>query len=239
MAPTDPPGYCFPDISANGAERCSARIASPSHFRRMPPGACDADGRRGKYRTARSSEQARVDLEQEAYCRGFSDGEKSGFAQGERAATDAARGRLDLLLESLRHLLAELEGLQRSACRDLEKELVHLAIGVARKIVGREVQANAETVAGIVREALSRVEHAERITIRMNPGDLDGLAELKPGILDSLADPGRVHFEADGSISSGGCRIESDSGDIDARLEQRFKVVEDAFRTELNKDDGK
>jgi flagellar assembly protein FliH len=178
-----------------------------------------------------------VDLEQEAYCRGFSDGEKNGFAQGERAAADAAKSRLEPLLEGLRHVLAELESLQRRACHDLENELVHLALGVARKIVGREVQVNAETVAGIVRDALSRVEHAEQITIRMNPADLECLVELKPRILDGLADAGRARFEADASISSGGCRIESDSGDIDARTEQRFKIVEDAFRAEWNKDE--
>jgi flagellar assembly protein FliH len=101
------------------------------------------------------------------------------------------------------------------------------------------VQADAEVVAGIVRDALSRVEHAEQITIRMNPADMDGLDALKPGILDSLADAGRARFEADASISSGGCRIESDCGDIDARIEQRFKVVEDAFRSEWNKDEHK
>lgn len=238
MAPMDPPGYCFPDISANGAERCSGRSASPSAFRRLPPGASEGDGQRGKSRTARSPAQVRVDLEQEAYCRGFSDGEKNGFAQGESTAADAARSRLEPLLESLRHLLAELESLQRRACHDLEKELVHLALGVARKIVGREVQADAEAVAGIVRDALSRVEHAEQVSIRMNPADLDGLAELKPRMLDGLADPGRARFEADASISPGGCRIESDGGDIDARIEQRFKIVEDAFRTEWNKEAG-
>jgi len=239
MAPMDPSGYCFPDLSANGAKRCSERSASPPAFRRLPPGASEADGRRGKSRLARSPEQVRVDLEQEAYCRGFSDGEKNGFAQGELAAADAAKSRLEPMLESLRLLLAELEGLQRTACHDLEKELVHLAVGVARKIVGREVQADPETVAGIVRDALSRVEHAERITIRMNSGDMECLAELKPRILDTLADAGRAHFEADASISPGGCRIESDSGDIDARIEQRFKVVEDAFQSEWNKDERK
>jgi flagellar assembly protein FliH len=177
-----------------------------------------------------------VDLEQEAYCRGFADGEKNGFVQGERAAGEAAKNRLEPLLESLRRLLAEVEGWQIRACRDLEKELVQLALGVARKIVGRELQVDPQTVAGIVRDVLSRVEHAEQITIRMNPADLDCLEELKPRILESLADAGRARFEADASISSGGCRVESDCGDIDARIEQRFKVVEDAFRSEWDKD---
>jgi flagellar biosynthesis/type III secretory pathway protein FliH len=237
MAPMDPPGYCFPNISANGAERCSVRSASPPAFRRLPPGASEADCRRGKSRMVRSAEQSRVDLEQEAYCRGFSDGEKNGFTQGERAASEAVERRLEPLLEGLQQLLAELESLQSRACHDLENELVHLALGVARRIVGREVQVDPQVVAGIIRDALSRVEHAEQITIRMNPADMDCLAELKPGILDSLADAGRARFEADASVSSGGCRIESDSGDIDARIEQRFQIVEDAFQAEWNKDE--
>jgi flagellar biosynthesis/type III secretory pathway protein FliH len=70
----------------------------------------------------------------------------------------------------------------------------------------------------------------------MNPADLDCLEELKPRILESLADAGRARFEADASIRTGGCRVESDCGDIDARIEQRFKVVEDAFRSEWDKD---
>jgi flagellar assembly protein FliH len=178
-------------------------------------------------------------LEQESYCRGFADGERNGFAQGEHAAAEDAKSRLEPLLESLRHLLADLESLQRRFCHDLEKELVDLAIGVARKIVGREVQTNAEAVAGIVQDAFNRVEHAERITIRMNPGDMERLAELNPRFFDSLAAAGRARFEADASISSGGCRVESDGGDIDARIEQRFKVVEEAFRSEWNKDEPK
>jgi flagellar assembly protein FliH len=173
-----------------------------------------------------------VDLEQEAYCRGFSDGEKSGFEQGERAGLEGATGRLEQLLKSLEQLLSDLEGLRRRACHDLEKEMVQLALGVARKIVGRDVQTDVETVAAVVRDALSRVEHAERITIRMNPGDMQRLAELKPRLLDELADAGRARFEADAGISSGGCRVESDSGEIDARIEQRFKVVEEAFQAE-------
>jgi flagellar biosynthesis/type III secretory pathway protein FliH len=133
-----------------------------------------------------------VDLEQDAYCRGFSDGEKSGFEQGERAGLEAAAGRMEGLLKSLEQMLSDLENLQRRACHDLEKEMVRLALEVARKVVGREVQTDVETVAGIVRDAVSRVEHAEHITIRMNPEDMQRLAELNPRRLDALAEAGRT-----------------------------------------------
>jgi flagellar assembly protein FliH len=201
----------------------------------MAPGVTAAGLRPGKPGGARSPWSARVDVEQDAYCRGFSDGEKSGFDRGERAGQEAAAERLDGLLKSLAQQLSDLAHLQRRACRDLENEMVRLALDVARKVVGREVQIDVETVAGIVREAVNRVEHAENITIRMNPADLQRLAEQRPRLAGELAEAGRVRFEADASISCGGCRVESDSGDIDARLEQRFKIVEAAFDAEWNK----
>jgi flagellar biosynthesis/type III secretory pathway protein FliH len=204
----------------------------------MAPGVAAAGLKPSKPRGAQSPWSARVDIEQDAYCRGFSDGEKSGFGQGERAGQEAAAEQLDGVLKSLAQQLSDLAHLQRRACRDLEKEMVRLALDVARKLVGREVQTDVETVAGIVREAVNRVEHAENITIRMNPADLQRLAELRPRLPEELAEAGRVRFEADASISSGGCRVESDSGDIDARLEQRFKIVEAAFEAEWSKNDA-
>jgi flagellar assembly protein FliH len=129
-------------------------------------------------------------------------------------------------------MLAELEALQRRECRHFEKELVDLALAVARKIVGREVAVNPEAVAGMLRDALSRIEHAGSLSIRMHPDDLQRLADVQPRLLEGLADPARVRFEADPAISAGGCFIESEAGDIDARLEHRFRVLEDAFRAE-------
>jgi flagellar biosynthesis/type III secretory pathway protein FliH len=55
-------------------------------------------------------------------------------------------------------------------------------------------------------------------------------------MLAEITDSERVRFEGDAAISCGGCRIESDSGDIDARLERQLKAVEAAFQSEWNKE---
>jgi flagellar assembly protein FliH len=178
------------------------------------------------------------EVEQAAYCRGFADGERNGYEQGERAGNEAARKELASLLQGLKHLLQELEGLRRREARGFEKELVELALAVARKVVGREVAAQPEGVAHLLRDALGRIEHAGPLTIRMNPSDLELLAGEQAQVLEGLADPGRVRFEADASLSAGGCVIESDAGDIDARVEQRFHIVEEALREEAHMNAG-
>jgi len=78
------------------------------------------------------------EIEQAALLRGFSDGERGGYEQGERAGGEAVRKHLESVLQSLGRLLEELESLRRREARNFEKELVELVLDVARKVVGQE-----------------------------------------------------------------------------------------------------
>jgi flagellar assembly protein FliH len=176
------------------------------------------------------------DAEQQAYCRGFGDGERKGHELGQQAGLESAMQKLDSLLTGCHKLLGELGELHRQACRDVEADLAQLALAVARKIVGRDASLGPEAVTRIIRQALGQVEHAGRITIKLNPADLALLADMKPQLLSGLPEAGRAVFEADEGIARGGCLIETDEGEVDARIERQFQVVEEAFRAELDKE---
>lgn len=233
---TLPSFYCFPDIS-----RKEGRTAAPSAriqpgFQRLAPGP-SPDGSRlrplggiANGRLGAAPHPHAEDLEQAAFCRGFSDGEKKGYEQGERDGRDAALKQIEPVLQSLRQMLAELESLRRRESRNLETELVELALAVARKVVGREVAVRPDTIAHLLHEAIGHLEHAGALTVRLNPADLERLSDLSSQVLNGLTDPGRVRFEADASLSVGGCFIESEAGDMDVRLEQQLRVVEEAFQ---------
>lgn len=223
--------YCFPDISRKaGRAAFSAKRSSPG-FERLAPGP-RPDGPRPRPFGSVTSAGAHVpaeDLEQAAFCRGFSDGEKKGYAQGEHDGREAAMKQISPVLQSLQQMLSELESLRRRESRNLESELVELALAVARKVVGREVTTHPDSVAQLLRDAVGRLEHAGTLTIRMNPGDLDRMSDASSQLLNGLVDPGRIRFEADASISVGGCFIESEAGAVDARIEQRLRIVEEAI----------
>jgi flagellar assembly protein FliH len=227
MAPSDIPCYCFPELDADPALRGPASAQAEANFRRSPvgsgAGAClpGAGGRRGS---------RLEDIEQQAYCRGYGDGERIGREQGEKTGAESSAQRIDPLLTSLEGMLAGLEELRRRTLEELEAEVVQLALAVARKITLREVRLDTDALAGILREALGRVELAEEFTVRMHPDDMARLSELKPRLIEDLLAAGRGRFEADPAIVSGGCLIETDRGAIDARLEQQLQVVEEAFR---------
>jgi len=222
--------YLFPELSRQKSDRALAAANPKPGFRRTGlgslPGAC------GESEIGLPVQ----DAEQQAYCRGFGDGERKGHELGEQAGLESAMQKLESLLTGGHKLLCELGELHRQTCRDVEADLVQLALAVARKIVGRDVSLGPDAVTRIIREALTRVEHAGRITIKLNPADLELLADIKPQLLSGLPEAGRAVFEADEGIARGGCLIETDEGEVDARIERQFQVVEEAFRTELDKE---
>ena len=238
------PFYCFPDISRRESRGASLPERVPPAIQRLALGHRSAGPRSQRLASLdplRAETPARTsveDAEQAAFCRGFSDGERKGYAQGESDGRAAALKQTEPVLQALRQLLTELEALRRREARHLEKEAVELALAVARKVVGQEIAARPEDVASLVRDGIRRLEHAGVLTIRMNPADLERMSDVPSQLLDGLADPGRVRFEADASISAGGCFIESEAGAVDARVERRFQVVQEALRAEARADAG-
>ncbi len=223
-------GYTFPEIGEAAVEAETRRGSSAVRFQRTAPGraACP-----GSALDRASGHRTPADLEQEAYCRGFTDGEASGYAKGERSGTERAAAELTPLVTALRGILAELQGLRERSLREAEREIVLFALEVARRVVGREVRAGAEVTAAIVSGVLRRLEHAERILLRLNPADLERLERGQAELLAQWTAGGRVRLEADPAVPPGGCLADSDAGEIDARLERCFAVVENALLEEF------
>lgn len=232
--------YLFPELSRARTGRAHTDPAAGCGFRRtaVSPAPGSPAGAPTALHRPDALPAGLEEIEQRAYCRGFDDGARSGFAQGETAGSEAAIQRLSQALDACRNLAAELEGLRRKTAAELETEIVQLTLAIARKILCREPLIAPETVAGVVRQALSRIEHGDRFTIRLHPEDLKVLAELSPPLTAGRPDADRTRFEADAAITRGGCLILTDSGEVDARLEHQLQVVEEAFRAERDQGGG-
>ena len=167
------------------------------------------------------------DIETEAYIRGFNKGEKAGF--------DAAGERIDSLQAMLTGAIEELGRIQKQIQQDGEKEIVDLALVVAERVVRQELHANREAISAVVREALKKVEHQQAIVIRMNPADIQFLDQSQLPFADNgdQSNRNRFRIEADESISRGGCFIETESGDVDARIETQIEIIKAAFREKI------
>ncbi len=158
-----------------------------------------------------------------------------GFAKGERDALESAKRIFEPPIKSLEKALLELERVKEEICFNAEKETVELALAIAKKIVGHEVMTNRELVLRVVKEALKKVADHDRITVRINPSDLEVCRNAKFQLSDLIDNNESISFEEDDKIVRGGCVIETNLGDIDARIQKQLCVVEETFKSELQK----
>lgn len=171
----------------------------------------------------------------QAYQSGFNDGFEKGTTEGEQAGFELASRKIEPLLDSLKQGLLQLNNLRQATYQKIEKEVVDLALAIARKVICREIEVDKEVVVCVAREALAKVEDPGKINIKMNPSDLQLISETKHQFSELIGNIDNVTLEAEENIQSGGCVIETDLGEIDARIEKQLQAVEESFRNALAK----
>jgi flagellar assembly protein FliH len=152
---------------------------------------------------------------------------ENGFHQGEKAGMEIAERKMEVMMRRYADAILEVNRLRSSLYVQIEREVVKLAIAVAKKIVHREIQVDRDIIQTLVRVALGHVAEKSSVTIHLNPTDYNYLLELRAELSQS---EGRdIALLSDKSIERGGCLIQTDCGDIDARVQEEFREVEHAF----------
>jgi flagellar assembly protein FliH len=166
-------------------------------------------------------EAARQEAEQikaKAQTVGEKEGRKSGLEkiQREMAANLAEAARILAVAEEERQL----------RILSSEAELLKLADGIAAKILNAELTLNPDARLGMVKAILSKFTAANRYRIRMNPADLEELAvDVVPELQSVFGEPKVIGTEADPSLGRGECFIETDHGNIDARIRTQMELI--------------
>ncbi len=166
---------------------------------------------------------------QKGFAEGLREGENTGFEQGTQ--------KIEPLVSSIRDALIQLGRIREETYQHIEKEVVELALAIAQKVICREITTDKETVLCVAKEALAKVDDPGKIKIKMSPSDLQFINETRYQLSNLVSDIDNVTFEAEESIQSGGCVIETDLGEIDARIERQLQAVEESFRNAMERAD--
>jgi flagellar assembly protein FliH len=144
-----------------------------------------------------------------------------GFSEGQRAAAAAAQQETAALAKKLAATLDELIRVRTEMIRHTEKQMVQLALAIARRVVHREVSLDPQVLATLMRVALERVSDAAKVTVRLNPVDHQSVTETLRGSAAS----DQVTLTADGRVPRGGCKVESEYGDVDAGVDAQIQEI--------------
>ncbi|MBW2338271.1 MAG: hypothetical protein JRF47_16215 [Deltaproteobacteria bacterium] len=229
--------HCFPDIPVDGPVGVQRCLPPEDNFQRArydntkpvcTQSESGAGGMNPLYKRRVLTADKRVE---EAYQKGFAEG----LREGENAGFEQGTQKIEPLISSIRNALIQLDRIRKETYQHIEKEVVELALAIAQKVICREIATDKETVLCVAKEALAKVDDPGKIKIKMSPSDLQFFSETRYQLSNLISDIDNVTFEAEESIQSGGCVIETDLGEIDARIERQLQAVEESFRNAMEK----
>jgi flagellar assembly protein FliH len=166
-------------------------------------------------------EESRAGLEaarKEAEDQGRTAGKEEGFAAG-KAEVERLIQRTQIMLERAQDKRGEI-------LTETEQEIIDLVLLISRKVV-KVISENQRTVVlQNVVQALRKVKTRGNVTIRVNLADLKLTTEHTRDFIQRVEGVKSVQVVEDSSVDSGGCVIETDFGEIDARISSQLAELE-------------
>ena len=166
---------------------------------------------------------------------GHAKGHAEGYAQGRTEGLAAGLAAASVHAEQLRALAANLPAALRRADSELADAVLTLALDVARQVVHRTLRAEPQWVLPLVQDLL----HAEP-ALQGEPRLLlhpDDVALVRNSLGNELQTAG-WQVRPDETITRGGCRVQSATGEMDASLETRWKSVTAALHRDVDAQEG-
>lgn len=114
---------------------------------------------------------------------------------------------------------------------EMQKMILPLALQAAKKIVGQQLQVNPETIVDIVLQAIKPITQSYQVKIFVSKQDKELLESRKPEIKKILDHVKVLSVQEREDVSPGGCLIETDSGIINASIENQWRALETAFES--------
>ncbi len=179
---------------------------------------------------ARMIAQAKADAErirELARVEGYEAGRSAGHEHGALEAAPAARA----LAEAVRGI----DGLRAEVAAAVEQDAIELALELAGKILAGTLQARPELVVDVVQGALRRIADRRRITVLVNPADLE---VVRAALGDLTAQGSGVELcevLSDERVGVGSAIVRTAEGEVDAsvhtQLERAREVVNISLET--------
>ncbi len=154
---------------------------------------------------------------------------QQGIEEGNRRATELLHSeyvhRIELEQQKINDVIQRIENSLKELSPKIENVLLHFSLGVAEQIVRQEIATNPQIVLNVIKDGIRNILGVEKIKIRINPVDKNIIQESKISIQSISESLREIIFETDENVEAGGCIIESDIGNVDARIATQIEQV--------------
>jgi flagellar assembly protein FliH len=170
------------------------------------------------------AERKAQELEEQAYRKGYEQGQKDGLEFGRRS--------MAIVKEHLERLLPELQVLPETLLTQYRDWLIDTCLSISRRIVHRELATDSSQLSQFIDTLLREAADGQMLTVYVHPDDLDLLEKHVDLKLLGERSGHNFSLKADVQLDRGGCRLESDMQLLDASIEKQFSFIEQALRND-------
>ncbi len=153
--------------------------------------------------------------------------EKEGFEKGREDGFESGKGEVERLVEQLHSMLDKIIEKRNDIIDETESQLVSLVLMIAKKVIKVISENQKNVVINNVIQALRKLKSRGEVLIRVNLADVELTSEHVKDFMRMVENVRSVTVVEDSTVDKGGCIIESDFGEIDARISSQLSEIED------------
>lgn len=147
---------------------------------------------------------------------------KKSHVEGMQASFEKAKDEVAHEVKTIQSIVNAITDNTVNAVIGFEQSLVRLSIKIAEKIIKKKIEGEDDIVMSVVRHALKTVKESSEITVLLNPKDFEALSQYEEFV---SYENRKIKFAIDERVESGGCKIHSDWGVIDAQIDTQLEEV--------------
>ena len=152
--------------------------------------------------------------------------EEQGRAAGRETGFGEGKAEVDRLITRTRTVLERAQDKRAEILDETEQEIISLVLLIARKVIKVISENQRNVIISNVVQALRKVKGRGNINIRVNIADLKLSTEHIKDFINLVEGSKSVQIVEDSSVDEGGCIIETDFGEIDARIASQLAELE-------------
>lgn len=165
---------------------------------------------------------------------------EEGYAEGHAAGRADGAEALAAAITALGEAVEGVQALAGEVAVAVERDAIELALALAEKVLAASLKARPELVVDVVQGALRRVADRRRITVLVNPRDLEiveaaigdpasGIARQGHGSAIELFD-----LQGEERVGIGGAIVRTAEGEVDASVQTQLDRAREVVLAELS-----
>ncbi len=182
---------------------------------------------------AEAIKKAALEEQERVLAEGRAAGEEQGYREGLARAEkegEAIRREAAAIREEARRVLEEARQAYQETITAAEGEILDLALTIATRVIGQEVELRPEVALDMARQAIRQVAGGQHYIIYASPEAAAIIRQHREELLAEAAPEARLQVVADPGFKNGGCRVETENGFIDASVDTQLEEVKKILR---------